>query len=222
MDMAAQQEVVFAGQLVLDLLDARIIDLNDFAAGDADHMVVVTVRRRQLVTGDAVAEMDLRGEPGFAKQLERPVDRGLADARILLLHALVELFQRMVAGKAKEDLGDDAPLRRGVHPLAADELLEGVVKSSVIHRPTLDALSLARARTSAKPSLPRPLTAPGGMARFGTLQFTDACQASCEVAHANLPQGNEDPSEPVPALHLVGIDLHLPQIVHALGCILLD
>lgn len=85
---------------------------------------VVAVGPGHFIAGDAVAEMDFRGQPGVAEQLERTVDRGLSDARIAPQNILIELFQRMVAGEFKKRFGNDASLGCGVQPLAAHEVQE--------------------------------------------------------------------------------------------------
>ena len=100
--MPQEHEAVLLGQLLLQLLDTGIVDLDDLAAGLADDVVVVTVGSGHFVAGDAVTEVDLRGHAGIAQELERPVDGGLADARVQLLDMLIELLQRVVAGELKK------------------------------------------------------------------------------------------------------------------------
>ena len=87
-------------------------------------MVMVAVGSGHLVAGDAVTEVDLRRHAGITQELERPVDGGLADARVQLLDMLVELLQRVVAGEFKKGIGDDPPLGRGVQAFAAHEFKE--------------------------------------------------------------------------------------------------
>ena len=100
--MPQQQETVLLGQLLLQLFDAGIVDLHDLAAGLADDMVVMTVGSGHFVAGDAVAEVDLCRHTGITQEFERPVDGGLADARIQFLDMLIELLQRVVAGELKK------------------------------------------------------------------------------------------------------------------------
>lgn len=120
--MAGQAETVGFGELPLKLFDARIADFHDGPAAQAHEMVVVAVRPGHLIAGDIVAELDLRGQARVAQELERAIDRGLADARIQLQNVLVELLQRMMARKLEERLGDDAALRCGVQPPAAHKI----------------------------------------------------------------------------------------------------
>ena len=122
--MPQQQEAVLLGQLLLQLFDAGIVDLHDLAAGLADDMVVMTVGSGHFVAGDAVAEVDLCRHTGITQEFERPVDGGLADARVQFLDMLIELLQRVVAGELKKGIGDDPPLGRGVQAFAAHELQE--------------------------------------------------------------------------------------------------
>ena len=130
MHMAAQLEAVFFGHFALEFFNAWIADFYDLAAVKADKVVMVTVRLGDLIAGDAIAEMDFHGKARIAKQLERAVHGGLADAGIALDYVLIKFFKRVVAGQFKKA---SAMMRRW----------------DVVFRP----LRLMKSRNSGKPAL---------------------------------------------------------------------
>lgn len=67
----------------------------------------MAVRLGNFVAGDAVAEVNFHGKASIAKQLERTVYGGLADAGIALDHVLIKFFKRVVPGQFKKSLGYD-------------------------------------------------------------------------------------------------------------------
>ncbi len=55
-----------------------------------------------LVTGNAVVERDFAGQSTLSQQLERAIDRCVADARVLFLHQAVQLVGgEVIAGFEK-------------------------------------------------------------------------------------------------------------------------
>ena len=120
--MTAQLEAVFFSHFALEFFNARIADLHNFAAVKADKVIVMAVRLGNFVAGDAVAEVDFHGKARIAKQLERTVYGGLADAGIAFDYVLIKFFKRVVPGQFKKSLGYDAALGCGVQAFAAHEI----------------------------------------------------------------------------------------------------
>jgi len=81
--VSLDDEAVRGGDFVLELLDGLVLELGDGAAAGADQMIMVLPFVYVLIPGLAVAELDLPCNPRFGKQLQGPVDRGVADARVL-------------------------------------------------------------------------------------------------------------------------------------------
>src|SRR5262249_34376583 len=79
-------ESVLARHLVLERLDAVVLELDDGAAAGADEVVVVVPPDRRLVAGLPVAEVPRVGEPALVQKLHRPGHRGKRDPMILLAH----------------------------------------------------------------------------------------------------------------------------------------
>src|SRR5262249_51301176 len=107
-------EPVLARHLVLQRLDAVVLELDDGAAPGADQVVVVVPADRRLVARLPVAEVARVGEPALVEQLHRPVHRGHRDPGILLAHLRPELLHRLVAAEREEGVDDQAPLSRAL------------------------------------------------------------------------------------------------------------
>src|SRR5262249_48640600 len=78
----AEIEPVLPRHLVLQALDAGLLELGDAVALDADQVVVVTVTVSELVARDAVAEMALVGDAALGEQFERAIHGGVTDLGI--------------------------------------------------------------------------------------------------------------------------------------------
>ena len=69
------------------------------AAIGADHVVMAAAVVLVLVACDAVVESDFAGQAALRQQLQRAVNRGVADAGIFFLHQAVQFVGgEMVAG----------------------------------------------------------------------------------------------------------------------------
>jgi hypothetical protein len=68
--------------------------------------------------------VDLLGQAGLGKQLERSVDRGLPDGLVLRLDLVVEVLGRKMALLAQEHVQNEPPLRRHLEVLPGQEFGE--------------------------------------------------------------------------------------------------
>src|SRR5262245_1514267 len=123
--MAAHDESEEPGDAFLELLELLAVELDDLPAALADDVVVVLLLRLGgLVARLAIVEMPLVGQAALLEQLERPVDRGVPDARVHLLHRGVQLLDGEVLAGAEEHLRDVVALRRRLEAAFAQRLLE--------------------------------------------------------------------------------------------------
>ena len=89
--------VVFASNLFLYLVDLRRIELHRAPALRANHMMMAATVVLMLVAGHAVLEGHLARQSALRQQLQRPVDRGEPDPRIVALHQMVQFLRREMA-----------------------------------------------------------------------------------------------------------------------------
>src|SRR5262245_29368209 len=106
------------GDALLQALDLVVLELEDQAALHADQVIVVVAD--DLVARLAVAELALDGEAAVDQELERPVDRGVADLGLALAHLEEQLVDRDVLAGAKELLDDRLALRGDIEPAILD------------------------------------------------------------------------------------------------------
>src|SRR5258708_4134113 len=112
-----QAEAVLARDLVLQLLDARLLELGNLATLHADEVVVVSRVVGQLVARQAVTEAPLVGDAALREQLEGTVDRRVPDARVAGAHHGEQLLDADVVVGPKERLDDELALVGGAQAL---------------------------------------------------------------------------------------------------------
>lgn len=88
-------EPVPGGDFFLQLLDLAVLELDDLLATGTNQVVVMPLVR-DVVVLCLGAEMAGLRQAGFAKQVERAVDRGQAQMRVFLRQLVVHLFRRDV------------------------------------------------------------------------------------------------------------------------------
>src|SRR6218665_428271 len=104
--MLLQVETALGGHRGLALLDLRIEEFLDLAAGQADQVVVV-MAFVQLEHGLARLEMVPRQQTGLLELRQHPVDGGQPDVGAFHEQGLVDVLGRHVAlGRFLEDLKD--------------------------------------------------------------------------------------------------------------------
>ena len=72
----------------------------------ADEMKMARMAVGRLEARTALAEIDLAGDAGVDHPLQRAVDGGAADARILAAHEIAEIVRAQMALLAQEDIED--------------------------------------------------------------------------------------------------------------------
>ncbi len=90
--MSLDGEAVSAGDFFLESFDILILEFHDLAAGGADQMIVVSLVRHVVILR-LRAEVACLGQPYFAKEIQRPVDRGETDMRVFFCKLPIHLFR---------------------------------------------------------------------------------------------------------------------------------
>lgn len=90
--MRLDREPVPASHFFLKLFDLAILEFDDFPARRADQMVVMALVGN-IVILRLSAEVPRLSEPRFAKQVQRPVDRGQPDMGVLFRQQAVHLLR---------------------------------------------------------------------------------------------------------------------------------
>jgi hypothetical protein len=72
-------ELLPAADLVLETLDVPALELDDGAAAETDHVVVVMAAEHRLVARLPLGHLDLVDEPGLDEAGKRAVERGARD-----------------------------------------------------------------------------------------------------------------------------------------------
>ena len=99
--MGLNAEPVLGRDFLLQPFDIVVLEFHDLAAGRADEVVVMAFVR-DIVVLRLRAEMAGLRQPGFAKQIQRPVDGGQPDVGIFLGEEAVHLLGRDVLHSEKD------------------------------------------------------------------------------------------------------------------------
>src|SRR5512141_724476 len=108
--VAVDAEAQAGGDLLLDPLDLRALELDDLAAGPADEVVVVVAAQRRLEARLA-AQQQFARQPGVLEELQGAVDGGAPDLRVAPLHHLEQVLHRDVLARPQEGVEDHLALR---------------------------------------------------------------------------------------------------------------
>ena len=100
--MAFNRKAMFSGDFNLEGLDARVLEFNDFPAGDADQVVMMFVMVAGLVTCLAIAKMTLLSDAALCKQFQAAMNGCITDARVLLAQTQIKLFRRKMRPGTKK------------------------------------------------------------------------------------------------------------------------
>lgn len=126
MAVGLDDEAVRLGNLVLETLDLLAHELQDGAAFDANHMIVVSMAEFVLEAGEAVTELDRVCELGIHEHLEGAVDRGAPDTGMLSMDDAVEIVRRHVPAGVEEVLEDGLALFRMFEAVFREVVVEDV------------------------------------------------------------------------------------------------
>lgn len=84
-------EAVAGGHLFLKAFDVAVFELHDLSTVRADEVIVVAFMRDVVVLG-LRAEVPRLRQAGFAKEIERAINRGQSQVRIFSSQLVVEIF----------------------------------------------------------------------------------------------------------------------------------
>ena len=108
----AKLEAITSRKIVLKIFDPGLFELDNFAALDADEMIVVRCLIGELVARETVIEAALVGDTALGEELERAIDGRVSDPRILRADLAEQLFDAHVIWRLEKRLDDEAPLIR--------------------------------------------------------------------------------------------------------------
>lgn len=128
--VAGRVKVIFTADVLFNLGYFGRKELDGSAAVGADHVMVVTPVELVLIARHAVRKRNSAGQPALRKQLQRAIDGGKADLRILFSHQA----KKLVGGKMVTGLQEGA--QDGV-------ALVGVLQADALQMPIKDFLRLA-------------------------------------------------------------------------------
>ncbi len=112
-------------------LDHGRFELEDLPAANANQVIVVIVF--DLVTGYTVVEVTLLGETRVHKELERPVDGGVADMGVALANSLVEILARDMPAGFEKSVEDRLPLFRMLEVVRLEESRKRLLLKLISH-----------------------------------------------------------------------------------------
>jgi hypothetical protein len=90
--MGLDGEAISAGDLFLKSFDVFILEFHDLPAGGADEVIVMSLVGHVIILR-LRAEVTSLGQPYFAKEIERPVNGGETDMRVLFCELSIHLFR---------------------------------------------------------------------------------------------------------------------------------
>ena len=102
--------MIFAPDLLFELVYLRREKFDGAAALGADHMMMAAPVVLVLVTGNAIMKGNFTCQSAFGQQLQRAINGGVADLGIALAHKLKELFGGEVLAGLKEGEQDGITL----------------------------------------------------------------------------------------------------------------
>ncbi len=122
-----------ASHAVVEEFEVGVLELDDFAAVDADEVIVARAFVEIRIVGGLVAtEVDFVEQAGFDEQGDGAVDGGAGGVDVLFSDALEEFLggEMFLGGEGKAD--DRIALRRASEPLLANKVVE-FVEDRVVH-----------------------------------------------------------------------------------------
>ena len=117
---------------LLQALDLVILELEDQAALHADQVIVVIAD--DFVARLPVAELTLDRKAAIDEELQRSIDRRVADLRLTLADLAEQLVDRDVLTRAEELLDDRLALRRRVETTVRDVCTPAILELASVVR----------------------------------------------------------------------------------------
>lgn len=112
MSMGLDRKAVIVGYLVLEALDLGTHELQNGAALDADHVVMVGVPELVLESSETVSKLDGVRELSVDENLECSIDRRPSDSGMLAMDDPVQVIDGHVAARIEEVFEDGLSLFR--------------------------------------------------------------------------------------------------------------
>ena len=78
------QKTMLSCDFHLESLDTRVLEFNDFTAGDANQVIMMFVVVAGLVTCLTISKMTLLGDTALCKQFQAAMNGCITDTRVLL------------------------------------------------------------------------------------------------------------------------------------------
>ena len=100
--MAFNRKAMLSGDFHLESLDTRVLEFDDFTAGDTDQMIMMLVMIAGLETCLAISKMTLLSDAALCKQFQAAMNGCITDARVLLAQTQIELLSRKMRSGTKK------------------------------------------------------------------------------------------------------------------------
>ena len=113
-------ETMLSRHRVLQRFEFRRKEFDYLAALRTDHVIVMLMFVVVFVVRASVAKANFTREARFSEQFKRPVDSGLADGRIFLLHEPIEIFVGEMFFGTQKNIQNEVALRRALEPSFLD------------------------------------------------------------------------------------------------------
>jgi hypothetical protein len=125
--MIFHQEPMAFGHRVLEIFYRLIFKFSNDTAARTDKMVMVLALGNVIVSGLAVSEMYLVGNPRLREKLQRTAYGGITDARMPGPHFSVQFLDACVPVRRKEGIENNVSLSRGLEPLRDNEIMKDLL-----------------------------------------------------------------------------------------------
>ena len=126
--MADELELIFFGDVFLDLFDFVIFEFGDCSAIKAYEMVVVLVGTRDFEHGATVGKALLLNKAGSFQEAKRPVNSGETYGYSSRLDTAVQFLGVDMLVKPQEMLDDALPLARLLEGMAGQIIIQLIPK----------------------------------------------------------------------------------------------
>ena len=118
------QETVTSGDFFLQFFDGFVFEFNDGVAAGTYKMIMMLPGSGMFIAGLAVMQQDLARQSRLDKQLERAVDRRMANAGIAGFNLEIEFFDADVLVGRKKNIEYDISLAGGAQTFACGKTVE--------------------------------------------------------------------------------------------------
>jgi len=118
--MLRQLKSMLRRHCILNRLELRRIEFDDFAALGTDHVVVMLMLVVVLVMRAAIAKPHLTSQAGFRQYAQGPINRRLTDSGVFFAYQTIKVFARHVSFSFQEHFEDQITLRSALQPFLLD------------------------------------------------------------------------------------------------------